>query len=335
MAIIGSGDGLFSEQVQIFAKLVDIPPIYDPKLIPYYKKIYTGQTTDLSFVVCFNQEPVAALFMVEQNIEKDRGLDYFGNSAILLSNPSSQHHDAALEEMSDFSSSTGLVKRMKVSDSLYEIAMSPSSIKMKTRLTETILGRSSTLKPLVYTKHTLQMPDNSNGEPVFSPPHSVRDSLRRARKSGLTASIIDNFTENNSLEEIFWKFRTIHKLAAGRETRSIDSWKEQLRLIREGHAFLAMVELNGESIGGALFLWGFNSVYYGVAANNPAHHRHAIGHLALQSAIEYSARQNGVFFWTGLQFSEKIDKVSQKKANIEKFKSGFGNSFSLYLQARR
>lgn len=335
VAIVESSDTNFQMLLEELCNTVQPPPFYSPRLNNYYSLATRDGAINLSAIASVEGEPIAVFLVNESHRLPYAKLDHFGNPAFLAANESSPHFLSSLEEISAYYTSLGIRAKIRSGLHDFDIAMSTNVLKSGTDFIESILRESKNLSPWIFKTLDLQSLNTSLGTPEIDWPRTVKASLKQAFISDVQATVFDKSTPIELLESAFWEFRRLHHLSAGRKTRPESSWKEQLSEISKGHGFLVLAKSEGKIIGGAFFSLGFGSVYYGVAANHPDHRNVPIGHTILDRAARYSHSIGAKFFWPGQVLSEKYREVSEKEATIEKFKSGFGNSHSIYLRASR
>ena len=123
----------------------------------------------------------------------------------------------------------------------------------------------------------------------------------------------------------------LHLAAAGRTTRSEETWTSQARAMEEGNAFLVLVSSlpeGGEDIGGALIYHSAWQAEYAVGAYDRALQstNAPVGHLAQWAAIEYLCEHTEVKSYILGRFS-RLDEWRGKLGGINQFKSGFANRY--------
>lgn len=126
-------------------------------------------------------------------------------------------------------------------------------------------------------------------------------------------------------EEIFDRFKGLHREVAGRSTRSTESWNEQKRQIGSLESFLVTVsDACGDMVGAALFAYSSYQGLYCVGAYKRELFDKPIGHAVQMKAIE-TLKKNGVLWYEIGQKHLKIDKISptDKELSISHFKQGF------------
>jgi hypothetical protein len=162
--------------------------------------------------------------------------------------------------------------------------------------------------------------DLKNIEQNFS--QSLRKNLRSDNKS-LKFTIIG---KNNYQNDEILKFRDLHIFVAQRETRTLQSWQQNEKMILEGNAFLVKLEYKGKII--SYMFFHFNSTvasYFSSAAirdyfqilNN-------IAHKGMYLTIKY-LKNKSKFLYIGSQTLYSKNLLSEKEKNIERFKKSFFN----------
>ena len=123
----------------------------------------------------------------------------------------------------------------------------------------------------------------------------------------------------------------LHVAAAGRTTRSEETWRSQARAMEQGEAFLVLVSRRpggGEDIGGALIYRSVWQAEYAVGAYDRALQsaNAPVGHLAQWAAIEYLCEHTEVKSYVLGRFS-RPDEWRGKLGGINQFKSGFASRY--------
>jgi FemAB family protein len=126
-------------------------------------------------------------------------------------------------------------------------------------------------------------------------------------------------------EEIFDRFRSLHKEVSGRSTRPIESWDKQRKQIDSLESFLIIVsDTQDQMVGAGLFTYSSYQGFYCVGAYKRELFDKPIGHAVQMKAIE-TLKKNGVLWYEIGQKHLKIDKVpaTDKELSISHFKEGF------------
>ena len=125
--------------------------------------------------------------------------------------------------------------------------------------------------------------------------------------------------------ELFETFRLLHKSAAGRTTRPIESWNKQKEQIDSMESFI--VSVTGDDnvlVGAGLFTYSRDSGFYSVGAYKRELFDRPLGHVVQMKAIE-TFKKNGVkWYEIGLKCL-KVDKKTptEKELSLTHFKQGF------------
>jgi len=98
----------------------------------------------------------------------------------------------------------------------------------------------------------------------LSPPESkLHQEIRKSYKSLINwgkGNLLIHYEDADSVqEESIERFRQLHIQAAGRETRSQETWSLQYEMVRHGEAFLVFGEIEGKLVTAALFT--YSSLY--------------------------------------------------------------------------
>jgi hypothetical protein len=123
--------------------------------------------------------------------------------------------------------------------------------------------------------------------------------------------------------EAFDGLRALHLKAAGRATRSDESWELQWKAIEEGANFITTASADGIILSASYFLTTKNDCYYGVGASDRNFFELSLSHAPMWAAIVHAKELGCLRFHTGEQVWE-ADGASHKEAAISDFKRGFG-----------
>lgn len=335
MAVIQFGDTGFDDSFKELGTLAGANPTFAPTFREYYIKSIAYPHLDKSCISVVQNEPVAGLFITQSTGPGQNLLHYYGQPGTFIVNENSSHIETGLRELSDFVIGRGLKQEISKDGFEFDLTVPQRVLAHKTKLLDLILKESTSLRPHIVGKRELISSNLGASRNISAWSRSTRSSLKKATALGLECRIFDEDSNRFDTQKAFWEFRTLHFSAAGRETRPEDSWREQLELVLRGNAFLAVAELSGARVGGAYFMHGFGSVYYGVAANDPKYENVPIGPLLLANSIDHSTKLRARNFWVGSQFSDKSAEVSKKLSSIEDFKSRYVDSFDVSLRAAR
>ena len=165
---------------------------------------------------------------------------------------------------------------------------------------------------------------------------NIRKSFRPCISWGQRNFNILLFDQGNISSERCEVFRKLHEAVSGRATRSIESWRLRLQMIREGKAFMVSTEDAGEIISCSFFISDGASVYYMASASKRDKFEKPVMHSALWSAIQHARNKGFKNFILGEIFPKSFGALKKKKKenNISKFKSGFGGELKPILQIK-
>ncbi len=172
---------------------------------------------------------------------------------------------------------------------------------------------------------------------LSAPETGLRRQVRKSYKSlinwGEKNLSLRVFDRKTIVPEDIEKFRQLHIYAAGRETRSLQTWYLQYEMIRHQEAFAILGELEGELVTAALFPYSPKYCYYGVSASKRELFSKPLSHTLIWRAIFYAKEQGCRFFELGTQnYPKQGDPPpTQKELGISTFKRGFGGQTQVRL----
>lgn len=163
----------------------------------------------------------------------------------------------------------------------------------------------------------------------------LRKSYRPLINHGLKIWRSKIFDAGNISDSVWASFKELHLQAAGRQTRSNDTWLIQKRIISAGEAnLICLFDENSEQmVGGAYFQHTKDEANYVSAAYNRALFDEPLGHVVQWLAITHLKELGLKHYWVGeeVDFSQETS-FSQKEKSISFFKQGFSNiSYPRYL----
>jgi len=122
-------------------------------------------------------------------------------------------------------------------------------------------------------------------------------------------------------EQIFEEFRLLHLEAAGKETRSRESWAIQKEQIKNNEAFLVTVRDENKLIGAGFFNYTRDIGMYSVAAYKRELFDRPIGHAVQMIAIEKLKELGCKTYYLGQKATSGLS--TEKEISISHFKEGF------------
>lgn len=163
--------------------------------------------------------------------------------------------------------------------------------------------------------------------------NEILRKMRKGHKSAIgqvlkeTTYRIDIFDKSNITKDILSKFKKIHIVDAGRQTRTDESWDKMLRWIENDYAILVMlwsIERQGY-ISGALIMKYKKSAYYASFATLDSNFLNGhVGHLLQWNIIKHLKACGIEIYETGVNHreGEALDE-DDKLAKISGYKKGF------------
>ena len=118
----------------------------------------------------------------------------------------------------------------------------------------------------------------------------------------------------------------LHLEVAGRETRSIETWKIQKDQIRKKEAFLVTVRDQKKLIGAGFFNYSRDMGIYSVGAYKRDMFDKPIGHAVQMAAIQKLKNLGCKIYYLGLMANKfNREEISKKELSISYFKEGFAS----------
>ncbi len=156
--------------------------------------------------------------------------------------------------------------------------------------------------------------------------HGMRSEHRlhvnRASKS-LETTVLDAAT---ATQEQFDQYRVMHRRAAGRVTRPIETFQMMYGWIRAGSAILCSASLQGKAVGFILVSLYKDGAYYSSGCRDLDHGGASVGHLLQWRTIQWLKQQGVRRYEVGIQVyaNQPHAMVSERELSIALFKRGFG-----------
>ena len=161
---------------------------------------------------------------------------------------------------------------------------------------------------------------------------SIEEIKSRFRKSykSLLNSGLRHYSVNvlSAVDNTIWEsFRTLHRNAAGRETRSTETWDIHYNDIKEQRAILVyLLDGAGQMDGAGFFNYTRDEGLYAVAAYNRLAFDRPLGHLVQYRAIEELKKRGIRWYKIGPRpYRTERPEPSAKEISIGDFKQGFAS----------
>ena len=166
---------------------------------------------------------------------------------------------------------------------------------------------------------------------------NVRKSYKSLINWGTKELRPEVYDSNNISWEIMESFRKLHIREAGRETRSVETWKKQYKMIKKGDAFIVMGHYEKKLVSAGLFILDNNFCYYGVSASRRDLFDKPLFHGLMWAAMINAKKIGCKWFETGDQYYPRHPIYSlpnDKELGISRFKAGFGDSTKIFLDIK-
>lgn len=125
-----------------------------------------------------------------------------------------------------------------------------------------------------------------------------------------------------------WReFQALHAAAAGRQTRSNESWERQRQAVASGQGFLVFLQSNaGAMVGAGLFQHSRDEGLYSVGAYDRSLFDKPLGHVVQYRAIQVLMERGVRWYRIGAAaYQADVPAPSQKELSISYFKQGFSS----------
>ena len=138
---------------------------------------------------------------------------------------------------------------------------------------------------------------------------------------------------DENFDTAFEKFRDLHILVAGRETRSQKTWDLLEEAVENGDGFIVFLEdASNQLIGAALFYHSATDAVYSVAAYDRDYFDKPVGHLVQMTAITHLKDIGIRNYRLGYRpYPGDSPEPNEKELNIGFFKEGFSSHSCLNL----
>lgn len=134
--------------------------------------------------------------------------------------------------------------------------------------------------------------------------------------------------QTNLNESVWTEFKELHRVVAGRVTRSDETWAKQLQMISANKAFFVSVRdpVDQRLVGGAFFQCTRDEGIYAVSAYDRLLFDKPLGHAVQQIAIETMKSKGLSWYRIGERlYPQDQPKPTDKEVHISEFKQGFAS----------
>lgn len=323
--IIGPEDNEFEEKWREL--LLDAPTsgaLYSNENINYYiVRSEVSNFEDISFIVLVNGNAIAGLRALRY-----KRLGSYANQVSCIDIPA-----LFIESTKLASDSTKSIKRAILKIIIEKLGEKQDNSNLWVR----DLGANSSLTFL--TSYALA--NNASAELKYTQVidlckkneeihRDLTKSLRWGINWGYKNCEINSYDEKNITESIICEFEKLHAQAAGRSTRSQESWRAQYLMIKAKKAFCITARKDDRLVSASLFLAYSNHSYYGVSASDRTLFDKPISHVVIWEGIMAAKARGCHKFEMGEQVYP-YQAPSKKELGISYFKKSFGGTTNTFL----
>jgi FemAB family protein len=155
-----------------------------------------------------------------------------------------------------------------------------------------------------------------------------RKSYRPLINAGLKIWSVDCMDQTNANAAVWQEFRQLHRNAAGRDTRNVESWERQWSMLVAGGAFLVTLRDPSDQrlVGGGFFQYTRDEGLYAVGAYDRSLFDKPLGHVVQFSAIDRMKSLGLTWYRIGERpFIQDLPSPTSKQLSIGEFKQGFAS----------
>ena len=293
--------------------------LYGEKNLAYYQeRCGKRNSRDLSFLLVDDLDPICGLRVFSRALESD------GNEIACFGLPILYAEKSHVDQL--VLSNARRIMRSSVRDLLKE-SQSNTIAFHKDRLAR---GCLSPISRCLLDLGGQATPSISQIIDLSLPKDDIFKGLTKAYKSAVKGGV-----ENLELKVIaaasinsqdIEQFRLLHAEAAGRETRTMESWNLQHQMVLAGEAFCVFAKLEGLLVSAALFPHSRSHCFYGVSASRRDMFHKPLSHSVIWTAILHAKKLVLRDFEMGEQLFPMIprENPSEKELGISFFKRAFG-----------
>jgi hypothetical protein len=298
-----------------------ISPLYQETNSLYYRCYYQYQLSDISFCIELGSTAVLLVLLTAPN-----------NNLISFINLPVQfvwHHQ--ITEQQKKGANKVAIKHLKqlMATSNAEFFYQESSQEPLSEFGQFLLKQQYHIEPFFSQKVSLSLDEQQ----IFSGIRKIFRANIRWGEEHLRFKVLDKSTLSPG--DIV-DFQQLHIEAAGKETRSDESWKLQERMILENEAFAIYGYLDNKLVSTGLFPYNQHECYYGVGAYNRTLFDKPLAHALVWLAIKHAKGLGCQYFNFGESHFPGIatqgSLPTEKELAIAHFKQGFGGNYQSILQ---
>lgn len=327
MHVVRIGDPAFFTSWKCLLSNGDhLDALYGTANLAFYRE-YSGSTDseDLSFVVAEDEQSICGVRAFRHRLESGAiEIACFSLPVLYVANPQAETTLLARAQ-----------RQLRTEfESLLHAIPAGAIVRYKDRL------RGGCLSPL----GRLLLENGGKATPSFSqfidlsmPSEALHKGLTKAykwavnwAKKNLVIGVLD---QASITAEHLAQFRRLHVEAAGRETRTPQSWALQYDMVRAGEAFCVFAWMEDELVSAALFPHSKSHCFYGVSASRRSLFDKPLSHGVIWTALLHAKMAGLRCFEMGEQLfpmSPRPDP-SRKELGISFFKRAFGGESRVFL----
>jgi hypothetical protein len=300
-------------------------PTYQPRNLEFYREMLSGLATkNRSFLVMERDVPFCGLLaMSAENGE----VSVYGEPMLFIEAkniPKEKSKGAKAVFSNHFA---GLIQQPSLSLIRHRDFLRNSELSLASKL---LLNEGASARPEFVEVIDLTLPEVE----LYSQLQKSFKSLVNWGKKNLK---ILTYNYSNITGEVLSAFQALHLAAAGRKTRSSETWDRQLKMIEHNEAFIVLGYMNDELVTAALFPTSEKYCLYGVSASNRDMFDKPLSHCILWHAICHARSIGCAYFEMGERKFQHLPSPSiptSKEMGISKFKTGFGGKTKMRLDIR-
>jgi hypothetical protein len=327
MHVVRIGDPAFLPSWKcLLSKGDHLDALYGAANLAYYRE-YSGCTDseDLSFMVVADEQAICGVRAFRHRLESGAiEIACFSLPVLYIENPQA---DTNL-----------LARAQRLSRTEIESLLQALPVGAVIRYKDTLPGGClSPLGRMLLEQGAIAAPCLSQFIDLSMPSEALHKGLTKAykwavnwAKKNLVISVLD---QASITTEHLAQFRRLHVEAAGRETRTPQSWALQYDMVRSGEAFCVFAWMEDELVSAALFPHSKSHCFYGVSASRRSLFDKPLSHGVIWTALLHAKMDGLKCFEMGEQLFPMLPRPdpSRKELGISFFKRAFGGKTRVFL----
>lgn len=303
-------------------------PIYAASFAEYYQ-VFCGLVpiTKTEFIISSGETPILLFLLHEYSSigMRSQGYSYYDLPGLVALNLNADRaiQDLAIDKAFYQLREIGLLKSIR--NNHFELIF-PDLSARNSILIEKFANQSSSA--FAFFERVINL-RKSRDELV----NEFSKSVKRAIKSEISEDQDFKFITEESAPEVrknaVRELKQLHYQAAGRQTRSDETWNLQELQLANGSLAIGIGYRKGTIVHGAMYMISNSSAFYAVSANSKEPIGTSIAHPFISRSI-FALKSMGIEkLYMGRQYEELTQELSNKEKNIANFKSFFGGELIL------